>query len=66
MRKMVLLCLLWCPWREIKDRSFEDCERTLEEIKFLFFNILYLLTTDFVSFFLISYLDFLVLCVPTN
>jgi hypothetical protein len=28
--------------REMNDRSFEDRERTLEEIKSLFFNTLYL------------------------
>jgi hypothetical protein len=46
--KMVLSCLLWCLWREMNDRGFEDCERTLEEIKSFFFNILYLWTTVFV------------------
>jgi hypothetical protein len=40
------------------DRSFEDCERALEEIKSLFFKTLYLWTTAFV---VISYHDFLVL-----
>jgi hypothetical protein len=23
--KMILLCLLWCLWRERNDRCFEDC-----------------------------------------
>jgi hypothetical protein len=32
----------------MNDRSFEDCERTLEEIKSLFFNILNLWTAAFV------------------
>jgi hypothetical protein len=50
----------------MNDRSFEDCERTLEEIKFLFFNILYFLTTACVSFLVISYYDFLVLFVFTG
>jgi hypothetical protein len=36
MWKMMHLCLLWCIWREINDRSFEDRERTLEEIIFIF------------------------------
>jgi hypothetical protein len=40
--KMVPLCLLWCLWREINYRSFEDREKTLEEIKALFFYTLYL------------------------
>jgi hypothetical protein len=45
----------------MNDISFEDCERTSEEIKSLFFNILYLWTTAFVSPLAISYNDFLVL-----
>jgi hypothetical protein len=37
--KMVPLCLLWCLWREINDKSFEYQERTMEELK-LYFSIL--------------------------
>jgi len=33
------------PW----DKSFEDREKTLEELKAFFFNILYLWTTAIVS-----------------
>jgi hypothetical protein len=48
--KMVPSCLLWCLWREKNDRSFEDRERTLVELKsFFFFNTLYTLTTAFVA-----------------
>jgi hypothetical protein len=54
------LCILWCQWREMNYRSFEDHERTLEEIKSLFFNTLYLWTTGFVSPLMISYHDFLI------
>jgi hypothetical protein len=43
----------------INDRSFEDRKRTLEEIKFLFFNTVYLWTAFFFFFFLVfSYHDF--------
>jgi len=35
----------------INDRSFEDRKRTLEEIKFLFFNTVYLWTAFFFFFF---------------
>jgi hypothetical protein len=35
--------LLWCLWRERNDRSFEDRERMMVELK-SFFNILYLWT----------------------
>jgi hypothetical protein len=52
--KMVHLYLLWCLWTERNDKSFEDCERTLEEIKSLFFNTLYLWTIAFVSPLVIS------------
>jgi len=31
-------CLMWCLWRERNDRSFEDHERTLVELKNLFFT----------------------------
>jgi hypothetical protein len=44
----------------MNDENFEDCERTLEELKSLFFNTLYLWTVAFVSFG-VSYHDFLVL-----
>lgn len=40
----------------MNDRNFEDRERALEEIKSLFFNILYLWTADFVSPLVISLL----------
>jgi hypothetical protein len=35
--KMIPLCLMWCIWRERNDRSFEDSERTVAELK-AFFN----------------------------
>jgi hypothetical protein len=38
--------------------SFEDCKKTLEEIKSLFFNILYFWTTAYISPLVISYHDF--------
>lgn len=34
-------CLLWCFWKEINDRSFEDREKTVVELKSFFFKILY-------------------------
>jgi uncharacterized membrane protein len=59
MWKMVPSCLMWCLWREINDKCFEDRERTLEEIKALFFCTLYLLTVVFVSPLVISFHDLL-------
>lgn len=42
----------------MNDISFKNHERTLEKIKFLFFNTLYLWTTALVSPLEISYRDF--------
>jgi hypothetical protein len=64
--KMVPSCLLWCLWREINDISFEDHKKTLDEIKSLFFNILYLWTTTFVCPLVISSHDFFVLFSPSS
>jgi hypothetical protein len=44
----------------MNDRSFEGHEKTLEEIKSLFFYTLYLWTVAFVSPLVISYYNFLV------
>jgi len=63
----MLSCLLWCFGREINNRHFEDCKRTLEELKSFFFFFflnyyysLYTWTTDFVDPLAISFNDFLV------
>jgi hypothetical protein len=58
---MLLSCLLWCFLREKNDKSFENRKKTLEKIKSLFFNTLYLWIFAFVSLLVISYHDFLVL-----
>jgi len=31
--KMAPLCLMWCIWRERNVRSFEDCGRSVEQLK---------------------------------
>jgi hypothetical protein len=51
-------CLLW---KEKNDKSFENQERTIEEILSLFFKTLYMWTIAYVSPLSISYSDFLVL-----
>jgi hypothetical protein len=48
-------------WKEMNDRSFEDHKRTLEEIKYLFFNTLNLWTVAYVSSVVISYHDLFIL-----
>jgi hypothetical protein len=39
--KMVPFYLLWCIWREINDRSFENCKRMVVDLKPFFFNTPY-------------------------
>jgi hypothetical protein len=56
--KMVLSCLLWCIWRERNDRSFEDNERMVPELKSFFFKALYHCTTT-LDLNLVSFYDFL-------
>jgi hypothetical protein len=51
---------------ERNDRSFEDRERTLEEIKSLFSKTLYFWTVVYVSPLTISYSDFIVLFASSN
>jgi hypothetical protein len=63
--KMVLSYLLWCLWWEKNDKSFENHESTLEEMK-LFFYILYLWTMAFVFPLVISYHDFIVIFYPSS
>jgi len=36
--KTISPCLMWCLWRERNDRSFENRERTLVDLKALFFE----------------------------
>ena len=40
MWKMIPICILWSLWRERNERTFEDKERSIEELKFLFFRTL--------------------------
>jgi len=35
------LCLMWCIWGEHNARNFEDCERTVIELKAMMFKTLY-------------------------
>ena len=39
--KMVPLCIMWCIWRERKDRCFEDSSRSSEELLHFFLLILF-------------------------
>jgi hypothetical protein len=53
-------CLLWRFWRKRNNRSFEDRERLVVELKSLFFNTFYLWVPSFVYPNLLSFHDFLV------
>jgi hypothetical protein len=59
-RKMVPTCLFWTILREKNNRSFEDLERSLEDILSFFFHTLYLWIAAFLSPLMISYDDFVV------
>jgi hypothetical protein len=39
--KMIPSCLMWCLWRDRNDCSFEVHERTLVDLKVLFFRTLF-------------------------
>jgi hypothetical protein len=46
--KMAPICLFWCLWRERNNRSFEDVEKTSEELLSSFYHTLYLWTMAYV------------------
>jgi hypothetical protein len=58
--KMVPSCLLWCLWKERNDRTFEDKERSFEELKSFFFHSLYFWTFAYLAPVVLSFNDFLV------
>ena len=66
MWKMVPMCLFWCVWKEMNDRSYEDKEKTLGEILSLFYETLYLWIVAYVSPLSISVSDFLVCFAPAS
>lgn len=39
--RVVPHCVMWCLWQERNSRHFEDCERTIPELKLLFLHTLY-------------------------
>jgi hypothetical protein len=56
---MTPICLFWCLWREMNNRSSEDLELSLEDILSSFYHTLYLWTTAFVYPFSFSFDVFL-------
>jgi hypothetical protein len=57
--KMAPIYLFWCLWREMKNKSFEDLERTLKEISSSFYHTVYLWTTAYVHPLSFSFDNFL-------
>jgi len=57
--KMAPICIFWCLWWERNNRSFEDLERSLEEILSLLYHSLYCWTSAYVHPLCISFSDFL-------
>lgn len=59
-RKMVPTYIFWCLWKEKNDRTFEDKERSLEDILSLFYSTLYSWTAVVIFPLSLSFSDFLV------
>jgi Na+/H+-dicarboxylate symporter len=57
--KMTPICLFWCSWREITNRSFKDLESTFKEILSLFYLTLYFWITAYVHLLSFIFADFL-------
>jgi hypothetical protein len=56
---MTPICIFWCLWWERNNRSFEDLERSLEEILSLLYHSLYCWTSAYVHPLNISFSNFL-------
>jgi hypothetical protein len=57
--KMVLMCLMWCIWRERNARCFEDSSRSFEEFTHYILFTLYTWTAGWLAPTVISFPDFL-------
>ena len=58
----VLHCLILCIWRERNGRSFEDCERSFDEIRSFFLRSLFDWVAGWGSHSCTSLFQFLELC----
>jgi hypothetical protein len=38
---VITSCLMWCIWKEMNVRSFEDCEKTSSELQLCFLKSLF-------------------------
>ena len=55
-------CVLWCLWRAQNTHHFEDCERTIPELKLLFFQTLYEWVVGFGIFPIHSLVELIDIC----
>ena len=55
-------CLMWCIWKERNSRCFEDNERSMPDLKLLFFRTLMDWFSVWRHHLFSSFLDFLDLC----
>ena len=60
--RMVPHCVMWCLWRERNARHFEDCERSVVDLKLLFFQTLYEWVYSLGLFSINSTMDLIDLC----
>jgi hypothetical protein len=58
--RMVPHCVMWCLWREMNARHFENCEKTVPELKLLIFQTLYEWVLALGSFSLPSLVELLI------
>jgi hypothetical protein len=59
---MILLCLMWCIWREHNTRNLKDCEKTVIELKAIMFETLYVWIVAYNCSLFSNFLKFLDLC----
>jgi len=56
---LVLLCLMWCIWRERNAQYFEDVETSMLELQKRLLNTLYIWIVTHHSLSVFTYADFL-------
>jgi hypothetical protein len=61
-RRVDLLCLMWCLWQERNARSFEDVETLVTELQKIVINTLYTWKSAYHSFLVSTFVYFLNLC----
>lgn len=57
--KFILSCLMWCIWREMNDKTCENCEKSVVDLNALYFKICYTSVASIDCFYIPSFQDFL-------